>query len=51
MDWRSWLLGEKNRIFVIDCLKGMRKFLDDEEIDVIVKYDVQLPKYYWTYMK
>lgn len=36
MDWRSWLLGEKNRIFVIDCLKGMRKFLDDEEIDVIV---------------
>ena len=27
---------EKNRIIVMDCLEGMRQFLDDGEVDVIV---------------
>ena len=27
---------EKNRIYVMDCLQGMREFLDDKEVDVIV---------------
>ncbi|MBT8172219.1 site-specific DNA-methyltransferase [Candidatus Bathyarchaeota archaeon] len=27
---------EKNQIFVIDCLNGMKKFIEDGEIDVIV---------------
>ena len=28
--------GEKNCIYVMDCIKGMKKYLDDGEIDVIV---------------
>ena len=27
---------EKNRIFVIDCIEGMKQYLDDGEVDVIV---------------
>ena len=27
---------EKNRIYVTDCLQGMRQFFEDEEVDVIV---------------
>lgn len=27
---------EKNKIYVIDCLEGMRKFIEDGEVDVIV---------------
>jgi site-specific DNA-methyltransferase (adenine-specific) len=47
---------EKNRIYVMDCLQGMREFLDDKEVDVIVtsppynlgvrynKYDDTIPR-------
>ena len=47
---------EKNRIYVMDCLQGMRGFLDDKEVDVIVtsppynlgvhynKYDDTIPR-------
>ena len=27
---------EKNKIYVMDCIKGMEQFLDDGEVDVIV---------------
>jgi site-specific DNA-methyltransferase (adenine-specific) len=47
---------EKNRIYVMDCLQGMREFLDEKEVDVIVtsppynlgvrynKYDDTIPR-------
>lgn len=47
---------EKNRIYIMDCLEGMRKFLEDKEVDVIVtsppynlgikyrKYDDTIPR-------
>ena len=28
--------GERNKIYVRDCLQGMKEFLDDKEVDVIV---------------
>jgi len=28
--------GEKNKIYCMDCIQGMRKYLDDAEVDVIV---------------
>lgn len=28
--------GEKNRVYVMDCLEGMRSLIDDGEVDVIV---------------
>lgn len=48
--------GEKNRIYLVDCLEGMRTLLDPEEVDVIVtsppynigveynKYDDTIPR-------
>jgi len=33
---------EKNKIYVMDCLKGMRELLDDGEVDVIVTSPLQL---------
>ncbi|MEM2966825.1 MAG: site-specific DNA-methyltransferase [Candidatus Nitrosocaldus sp.] len=48
--------GEKNKIYLIDCIEGMRKILNDKEIDVIVtsppynigikynKYDDTIPR-------
>jgi len=47
---------EKNRVYVMDCLEGMRKFLEDGEVDVVVtsppynigtkyrKYDDLIPR-------
>ena len=47
---------EKNKTYVVDCLKGMKEFLEDEDIDVIVtsppynigtkynKYDDTVPR-------
>jgi site-specific DNA-methyltransferase (adenine-specific) len=47
---------ERNRIYVMDCLRGMNEFLDDKEVDVIVtsppynlgvkynKYDDTVPR-------
>jgi len=47
---------EPNKIYVMDCLEGMRKFLEDKEVDVIVtsppynigikynKYDDTIPR-------
>ncbi len=48
--------GQKNRVYVMDCLEGMRKLLEDGEVDVIVtsppynigikyrKYDDTIPR-------
>ncbi|MEM4318087.1 MAG: site-specific DNA-methyltransferase [Candidatus Nitrosocaldus sp.] len=48
--------GEKNKIYLIDCIEGMRKILNDKEVDVIVtsppynigikynKYDDTIPR-------
>jgi len=27
---------EKNQIIIMDCISGMRQFLEDKEVDVIV---------------
>ena len=47
---------ERNRIYVMDCLQGMREFIEDKEVDVIVtsppynlgvkynKYDDTIPR-------
>ena len=32
----AFLRCEKNQVYVVDCLEGMKQFLDDGEVDVIV---------------
>jgi site-specific DNA-methyltransferase (adenine-specific) len=56
MDGALAMKCEKNRIYVMDCIQGMREFLDDKEVDVIVtsppynlgirynKYDDTIPR-------
>ena len=34
--WLTRLRCEKNRVYVVDCVDGMRQFLEDGEVDVIV---------------
>ncbi len=34
--WRGLVRCEKNQVYVVDCLEGMKQFLDDGEVDVIV---------------
>ena len=34
--WRGLVRCERNQVYVVDCLEGMKQFLDDCEVDVLV---------------